>query len=263
MATFEVRLVGPKVAPDKVPLHAVSDLLAAIQDMAAARDPFVSRHVPPEQAIGLVDVTSGSAVYKCVSPSPEEAWKNLHVIGAYLAAAEARREEHEPDQLIATLGAIDTVSGIARNMGCRVEVWHPRSGPGPLLTITDRAYENLSQRLFVRGETTVFGKIERAGGATEMRCLLRVPGRQRLLYCSVASKDIVQQLGRHLYENIAATGEATWIHRSWRMLAFEIKSFVKPKLGNPLKAIEELREAGMDAWDQVENVQAYLEDLRS
>jgi len=99
-----------------------------------------------------------------------------------------------------------------------------------------------------------------------MRCALRVPGRAHLLYCDVHSKDskdLVRRLGQHLYEQIAARGTATWIHRSWRIYEFTIQDFTQPQLGDPTKAIEQLRSAGLKAWDQIADPGAFIEDLRS
>ena len=65
--TFEVRFVAPGLVPEKIPLHAISEVLAAVQDLASGRDPFETRQVPQEKLIGLLNVRRGSAIYGCVS----------------------------------------------------------------------------------------------------------------------------------------------------------------------------------------------------
>ena len=96
-----------------------------------------------------------------------------------------------------------------------------------------------------------------------MRCLLRVPGRRRGLYCNVASRQLVRRLGKHLYEQIAATGTATCIHRTWRIYRFTIKDFTQPRLGDPKEAMEQLRNAGLKAWDTIADPGAFIQELRS
>jgi len=95
-----------------------------------------------------------------------------------------------------------------------------------------------------------------------MRCLLRVPGRRRILYCDVRNKGLVRRLGQHLYEQVAATGTARWIHRSWRLYEFTINDFTQPRLGDPVEAIKELRRAGLSVWDQIEDPEQYFRELR-
>jgi hypothetical protein len=257
-STFSVRFVADDISPQQVPLRAVSDALAAVQDLASGRDPLVMPKVDPEKAINLVDVKHGSAIYSCLSHAPAEAMVNLALAGSLISTA---GEVHD-DSLIAILKPLQRLSDVAKAVKCRLEVISSEHD-APLLVVEDKSYESVSKRLFVRGDTTVIGKVERAGGATEMRCLLRVPGRRHILYCGVKSKELVQRLGQHLYEHIAAVGTAVWIHRTWYIYEFTINDFSQPRIGNAREAISRLREAGLSGWDGVEDPEAALRDLRS
>lgn len=259
MATFEVRFVAKDVMPEKIPLHTVNDALSAVQDLASGRDPFEERCVRPEKAIGLLDVRRGSAVYRCISHAPEEALTNLARVGTLLTSLD--KSDGEGEELIPALRPIQTLSEVATSIGCRVQVRIAGQRP-PLFCVDKDDYQRLSERLLVRGETTIFGKVERVGGATEMRCLLRVSGRRRGLYCNVKGRDVARELGRHLYEHIAATGTATRIHRSWRIHSFEVTGFTQPCFGSVPKVIEGLRDAGLSAWDQIDDPEKYMRELR-
>ncbi len=260
-ATFEVRFVAPEILPEEIPLRAVSDALSAVQDLASGRDPFEEQHVPLEKGIGLIDVRRGSAVYSCLSRAPTEAIANLTRVGALLSAPD--QERAEGDGLVTALRPIESLSDIAKSVNCRVIVNMIGQRRQPLFVVEKDDYQRISSQLLVSGETTIAGKIERAGGATGMRCLLRVPGRRRILYCDVKSRKLVQRLGQHLYEDIAATGTAVWIHRSWRVYKFTINDFTQPRLGNASDAITELRNAGLDAWDHIDQPDQYLREMRS
>ena len=259
--TFEVRFVAPGLVPEQIPLRAVSDALSAVQDLASGRDPWETPHVPQEKSIGLVEVRRGSAVYSCISHAPEEAKANLARVGALLASD--GEEGIEGDGLVAALRPIESLSGVAKAIGCRLEVALVEQPGPPMFVVEEDAYHRISSRLLLRGYTTVVGAVERVGGATGMRCLLRVPGRRRLLYCDVSNRELVRRLGQHLYERIAATGTAVWIHRSWRMYEFKIEDFTQPKLGDAGAAIEQLRRAGLKAWDEIADPGALIEELRS
>lgn len=256
--TLEVRFIAPDIAPEKIPLRSVSDALSAVQDLASGRDPYLTSHVPLEKGIGLVDVRAGSAVYVCVSRAPKEALRNLTYIGALLA-----NKKIKESLLAASLRPIKLLSEIAKHVNCRVEVTvGGKSSADPLFTIVSDDYERLAKRILLTGDATVYGTVERIGGATGLRCLMRIPGRRKLLYCNVRGRDLARKLGPKLYENIAATGVATWIRPSWRIHAFTITGFSQPKLGNVEKAIEKLREAGLSAWDEIENPESYVRGMR-
>jgi len=121
----------------------------------------------------------------------------------------------------------------------------------PFFQIESGIYERITARAFVHGETTIIGEVMRAGGATDVRCLLRVPGRSKLLYCDVVDEKLARRLGQHLYEPIVATGKARWLNRTWRLVEFEISDFTQPELGNVDEAISEIRGAGLAYWDEV------------
>lgn len=259
--TFEVRFVAPDLSPDKVSLRAVSDALSAVQDLASGRDPFEQQHVPQEKGIGLVRVRRGSAVYTCLARAPEEALDNLTRVGRLLAHPD--EDQVESDGLVAALQPIKSLSEVAKSVGCRVEVRATGQRRHRLFVVEQDDFTRISSRFLVTGETTVVGRVERVGGATGMRCFLRVPGRRPGLYCDVQTRDLARKLGQHLYEQIAARGTAKWIHRSWRIYEFRITDFTQPRLGDAVKAIEELRRAGLSAWDSVDDPEGYIRELRS
>ncbi len=235
-------------------------MLSAVQDLAGGRDPFEVRQVPPEKGISLSQVRSGSAVYACVARSPDEARSNL-VRVAHLISQEASAAVDD-DGLVAALRPIELLSDVAKAIKGTIEV-ALQQGVKPLFVVAQDAFQRISGRLLLTGDTTIAGRVERVGGATSMKCLLRVPGRRRGLYCSVADRRLGQRLGQHLYEDIVAMGTATWIHRSWRVYRFVIRDFSQPKLGNPTEMFEELRNAGMSAWDAIQDPQSFIQELRS
>jgi hypothetical protein len=258
--TFEVRLVGPDLSPERLPLRALNEALSAIQDLASGRDPFVVRQVPPEKGISVSRIRSGSAVYSCVARAPQEARANLAQIGKLLASTAA--EGIDEDRLITALRPIRVLSEVAKAIDGTIQVALKKAAT-PLFSIMQDAYQRISGRLLISGETTVVGQLQRVGGATEERCLLRIPGRTRGLYCNVVGKKLARRLGEHLYETIAATGTATWIHRSWRIYRFTVKDFTQPHLGSAREAIEQLRTAGLSAWDTIDNPDEFIQELRS
>ena len=258
--TFVVRLVAPGLSPSKLPFRVVSAALSAVQDLASGRDPLESRQVPDEKVIGLVNVRKGSAIYSCISRSPTEARTNLRIVGEILAGA---IDAENPDERLASaLKPIEKLSEVAKTFGGRVEVALAAQPREPLFRIEKEDFSKLSAKLFLKGETTVIGTVKRAGGQTDMKCALSVPGRRRLLFCDVKSKEIVQRLGRHLYEEIAAQGEVTWIHSSWHIYKFTIHDFSQPRIGDAGKALEKLRLSGLGAWDKIDDPQELLKGLR-
>lgn len=253
--TFEVVLRG-NATPEQLPLRTVSEALAAIQDIASGRDPYEQQSVPDELAIGLLDIARGSAIFRCVARDPAAALHNISWAGNLLASQDY--DESESDRMASMLRPLAELSKIAKSLACEVAVRVSKTEAN-LLSVIDETYSKIAGKVLVQGDTTIVGQVERAGGATEMKCLLRVQGRRKLLYCDVKNKDLVRRLGQHLYEDIAATGTATWIHRTWRVQSFEIHDFTQPKLGPVDAMIHSLRTAGLSEWDTICDPKRYLE----
>lgn len=258
--TFEIRFGG--TVPESVPLRAVSETLSAVQDLASGRDPFEVRQVPQEKGIGLVDVKRGSAIYSCVARSPTNAIENLSRFADSLNATGSGVQE-SLELMVASMSSLRSLSDVAKQVGCSVEVWLTSGRRKKLFEITRDDYSRISKELLVTGESTVTGFIERVGGATGMRCLMRLSGRTKILYCDVKSRDVVRRLGQCLYEQISAYGTATWIQGSWRLHAFEISDFSQPSIGAAKDLVAELRNAGLSAWDEIPDPEAYLMEERT
>jgi hypothetical protein len=92
--------------------------------------------------------------------------------------------------------------------------------------------------------------------------MLRVPGRERLLYCDVANADVSRKLGESLYQDVVVNGEATWFQRSWVLYTFKINDMRPLRRAKLTDAVKAIYDAGGKGWDQVENVGEVLQGLR-
>jgi len=253
--TIELRFVGPGIEPQKIPLRAVTDALSAIQDLASWRDSFEQAKVPQDKGLTLVDVRKGSAVYDCIAGCPGEAAINFQRVGLFLNEPDG---DSLSDQIGTVLAPLKALSQIAKLLKCTLAVYVPGLRAEPFFKIESGIYERITERAFVSGETTIIGEVVRAGGATDVRCLLRVPGRTKLLYCDVVDEKLARRLGQCLYEPIVATGTARWLNRTWRLVTFKIADFTQPELGNVDEAISEIRGAGLAYWDEVSDPESLI-----
>lgn len=247
--TFQVRMRGDGVSPELISIGHVNDALSAIQDLACGRDRYETPTVPVEKQIGLIDVDFGSAIYKCVSPYPDEALTHFQNVAACLSGD----REVEPDVLIATLQPLQSLSNVARLNRCQIDVKWTHGRHKNLFVIDGHDYDRIAGSLLIQGETSVAGRLERVGGATDTKCAIRVDGRRHLLYCDVEGNELARRLGRHLYEEIVVIGTAVWLHQAWRIYKFKVKDFVQPRLDDPETMVSDLRDSGMSAWDEVDD----------
>jgi hypothetical protein len=270
---FMVRLDGPGIRPWEVPVRALARILQAIQRLVAEQDDDESgidegtRQIPEEAALDdqrrslrLLDIKSGSAVYKVAAGDPGLALEVLRRTG------KAIRKPDSGDWPGSALSSVEELSDVARSLGCTIELVQPDDArhSAVMATIRPTTYEEIEGIAFIKGGTSVFGKIERVGGATARHCGLRLPERPRkMLVCRVESDDLVRQLGQYMYQDVVVSGEATWLRRNWELKHLTIKYFDPPKTGSLLDALKNIHDAGGDAWDKFPDPDAAISEMRT
>lgn len=268
-ADFLVRLVAPGLKPWLVPMRTLARICEATQrlveqsDDGAEDDRALSKFLPhgkdPSSALRLISVTSSSAGYQVAAPRHEGAVNVIRQLG---------RSINDPVDVNWSAGALSSIqelTDVAKSLGCEIEFREPGSGKvlGPVIAkISPSTYSEISEMAFVFGPTSIFGKIERVGGATEMHCGVHISGQPRMVICRVASEDLVRQLGQYMYQEVMLSGQATWLRQSWQIKHFEITGFEPPKVGSIRDALRRIHEAGGSAWDKVADPDDFIREMR-
>ncbi len=256
-AVFEALFERRDLHPEQIPIGHLTRVLSAVQRLATGRDePDDGDGLRVEETkIGLLQIRRGSAVYQFSAPVPGIALGHLRETGRVL---ERPDEIGESDYI---LNPVEELSAIARSLECAITLKVPGKGGPVLARIGPDSYASVSRRLLISGETTIVGRVERVGGATEQKCGLRIPSQSRMLFCKVASTETARKLGQKLYEEVVAQGTASWLRTSWRIVAFNIQDVYQPEFKSATRALDALRAAGGKAWDDVEDPQAFLDEI--
>ena len=262
---FVIRLVGsPGFRPSDVPVGTLARIFNAIQRLVAnvEKDEWEGVESKEQgehlsQSIQLIGVRSGSAVYPFSAVDGTSALKILGNMGRNLASP----SKAEWDAV--SLSSIDDISAAARAIGVTVEIRKEKKNGAVLATITPMTYAEIKQGAFISGESSVFGCLERVGGTTEMRCAIRIPDQpERMIYCHVATEDVIRQLGQHLYENVRVSGTVTWLRMNWQVKTISITAFDQPKDGSILEALDRIYDAGGKTWEHIEDPDEFIAEIR-
>lgn len=268
---FVVRLVGSDVKPWRVPMRTLARLMDAVQRLVEQSEEDDSESAPApldadeepvslgSNVLKLVGIRAASAGYEISTPVRDGALEVLSSTGKAIASPA------DAEWSAATLSSLKDISDIAKSMDVRVEIRKPsKSGRlgAVIAKITPTTYESVANAAFVHGQTTLYGTIERIGGASAARCAVRVPEQTKLVYCSISSDEMAKRIGQYLYQNISIHGEATWLRTNWRITSFDIVSFDPPKTGSFRDALRDIWKAGGKAWDKVEDPAALISEIR-
>jgi hypothetical protein len=262
---FVIRIVGLGISPRGVPMRSLTRVLNAVQRLIERTEDgeidFVEGGESETQShlampLHLVKVTKGSAAYSVVSDMPS-ALDTISETGRWLR--DPSHSDWEPE----ILSPIEDLSAVSKALSCEIEFTRPGKNPEVLARITPKSYDELAQHAFVKGDGSVSGTLERVGGATKMHCGLRLAEQPtKMIICPVATESLVRDLGQHVYKPIRVSGTVTWFRKTWRVKSVLVKSFDPTKEGSILQALDRIYEAGGKDWDNVEDVDGLLSEIR-
>jgi hypothetical protein len=258
-AAFEVVFSAPELSPERISVRMLSRALSAVQRLASGVDRPDDDDVPEAGAgpdINLLAVRRGSAVYQCAMENPELAVARL------TDAGNALKRPLRATGIDYLMRPVEELSAIARSLRCVITLRCPTDESRILATIDGESFAGISRHLLIVGDTTVSGRVERVGGSTGRRCSLRVPFQPTILYCDVASDEVTRVLGQNLYQDIDAEGRARWIRGTWRIFSFTILSVRSHRRTSLTEALDAIYEAGGSAWDDVDDPDRLLKEIR-
>jgi hypothetical protein len=116
--------------------------------------------------------------------------------------------------------------------------------------------------ILLSGDTELFGKVTRVGGATDPTVQFRVIGTGDLIYCK-ASEEMARLVAVHLYKRVGLRGTATWDFFTRKMEGFIIEEILPFEEASASQAFAELREVIGPYVDTIEDVEEYVTHLRN
>lgn len=252
MSQLVICIEGDDVAPGTV---AVGELVALVHDLdEAVRETAVVDHLGLErgQTLHLESVHSGSAVYTFSVHTAAMA----AAAGLVRAIAEERylaleRAAHEAVERVWRRANRNQWSGVGFESRDGIDIVSGFLSAG-------EAVPPLSTRPVLTGETSVYGWLERLGGA-EPRAVLKFPSGRRL---SVrASRNLLRELAARLYTNVGLTGCAQWSAETMRLETFTATALAGYSGTGGYEALSALARLDGDRWRGVDALE-YVSGLR-
>lgn len=249
---FTIRLTGEGVRPHLIPASDLAQLLIAAEQTVLA---IASRERPGELedlVVGLSQLKDESIGFAFASNRPEIA------LSAYTELTTATGNRLFRSLPARSLEGLRTLTGFARQHGGRTQFWNG-SGSRPLLDLPSDFAVELPEPEYQRGETIVYGKIERVGGVRP-RVRIRVSDRE-IVYGDI-TEELSRELGSRLYSHAALRGQATWDAQDGAIVYFRVEELLHYQRGKVTDAFEELRAAANGAYDTLEDVDLFAKRVR-
>ncbi len=249
---FTIRLTGEGVRPHLIPASDLAELLVAAEQTVLALAGREHPDAADELVVGLTKVEDASISFAFTSTHPGIA---LAIYTELVTSVENRLFKSLPAR---SLEGLRTLTGFAREHMGHTQFWNGQ-GSQPLLDLAPDYAIGVPPPEYQRGETTLYGKIERVGGVRP-RVRLRVSQRE-VVYGDI-SEEQSRILGAKLYSDTALRGQATWDANDGSVVYFRVEEILDFERGSVQSAFDELREASGKAFDEIEDVDLFATRIR-
>lgn len=251
---FELQVKGEGFALEEVRIKEVTKLLVAVEEIVAAiveRD-SPSLNVSRVGALGLTSMQSGSlhAGFESQFEEVVQAWHEV------CRSIENKEYSNLPAKAMDELGSIEKFN---RRHNTDTEFWFNNGSRKHLATISSDA--GLPAPHFIYGTTTLYGKLLRIGGDNRPTALLGL-SEELTLNCRVKTTELAGTMAKRLYEIIGVRGTAKWNVARYRPAEFTVEELTEYRQTSLTEAIESLREVAGKYYEEIEDVNAFVADLR-
>ena len=248
---LELRLSGRGMTPTALKATEVGELISAYE---GALLHVIQRNHPEVNidsvVISLVAIEQNSAHY-CFLPNIKDV-----VFGAATIINNAIMGNNLPALPYKTVEALEEIWKFTKRKNCQAEFVIPAL---PTATITPENPVQITEAFFYEGETTIYGRIERVGGAIP-RVRIKLDNDQ-VLFLDI-TETIAKKLANRLYENVVLKGLAKWRKENFMIEDFKIEDIQYFEATIMQDAIESLKETVGTAWDNVADIESYIYNLR-
>lgn len=252
---FKLRFSGGDLKPEKVPARELAELLVAAEEAVASlakqRNPSLNAE---DIVLGLVRIEDSSLGLVFSSPSPDV------VRPAFREIASCVLHRQFAELPIRSRRCLRVLAEFGSRRQCRTQFWNGDEASPEQLAEMDVGFESaLPEEKYVRGETVLYGRVERVGGV-EPKVRVRL-SEHEAVSCHL-SEEMAKHLGKQLYSTVGLQGQATWDADDLSVIYFRVDEILPFKGGGVVEGIRELREAVDGAYDDVPDAVGFVRELR-
>lgn len=252
---FQLRFTGGGVQPDVVPARELAELIIAteeaISSIALHRNPGLN---PDEIVVGLVQVENKSLGLSFASSSPD-------VVGsAFQEMATSITRRSFAGLPTKSVRGLRVLAEFSSTHNCRAQFWNGDTAAREPLAEMDVGFELfLPEEHFIRGETVIYGRVERVGGV-DPKVRVRL-SEHEVVSCRL-DEDLAIELGTHLYAEVGLRGQATWDAKDHSLAYFRVEEILPFENKGAAAAALVLNDAARGAYDAVKDVPGFVRRLR-
>jgi len=249
---LKIRFSGEGITPRAISASELADVIASYE---SALLHTIHRDNPNLKdasiRISLTDIKEGSAEYYLEPNYQEEILVAANKINTAIKEGKANTLPYKTIESLSSLWKFTRIKNCIAELNGSTQV-------EPLEISADTEIK-IDESFFYKGETTIYGELERVGGS-KPRVRIKTD-KDEVIYSDVLP-SMAKVLATKLYETVALKGLATWRVEDYRVEAFKADDYVLIEEIPLTESIKELSDIIGKYWKDISSPNEYLNEIR-
>lgn len=246
--TFEIRFHGGGINPSAVKASEVADLIQSFEKaiLATVHDLYPELDLDNYAYLSFQSIKNESLGLGLAPERAQDEFKEGH-----LKVAHSISENNFNDLPYSAIENLKVISKFNKKHNCNCDYLYNSEKKAEL---TPATVIEFNKNLLIKGETTIYGKIERVGGA-EPRIVFKDHTDNKIYF--EVTEDQAKQIASRLYEEIALTGVATWDKKTYRVVNFKVNEITDLNKNSLTETFSAIQEIIGKHWEEFDDIEAF------
>lgn len=249
--SVELKIIGQKISPEQFKIKELTEILSNFEklliEIMIDQDPSLSKD---NITIGLVGIDEGS-----VSLSLKSAFAILSAVTLISFSIQKKDFNLLPHNAIEPTKKI---FNFVKNNKYDLHII-PDNKIEKTVKITPESIFEEEENELIRGNTTLYAKVERVGNISRPSVWLQIDKNNHIT--SHINSDMAIDIAKYLYQWIGVKGEAVWNIKTRKIVSFQIEE-IGEKIRPITEAVDELSDVLNKYWKDITDVEDEVNRLR-
>lgn len=251
---FQIKFYSRMVHPDSIRMSDLADVLKAVEAGILAIAKNQADSISSDNlGLCLVNIKEGCAALEFQSLHPETTDSALKLFTRSIKNKEIDALPLKAQQ------SISAIEDFSEKYQCNTHLRNKANLKKPSAIIKRPRVIKLVDDIPLKGETTIYGTVERVGGAGKPRIWLRLLDGERVGFD--VDEEVAINFGKRIYKKIGLQGVAQWAANGKDIVAFQLKNFIDYSDIPIDKAFKELSDE-LSEYIRIESVLEFISDIR-
>ena len=246
---IEIKFHGGGINPSAIKASEVAELINAFEKsiVATVHENYPELDVEKYAYLSFQSIKNESLGLGFAAINDEDAYSDAHLKIAY--SINSNDYNNLP---YLTIENLKVVSKFSKKHNCVCDYILNSEKKAEL---TPATVIEINKNTIIKGETTIYGKIERVGGA-EPRIVFKDHADNKIYF--EVTEDIAKQLAAKLYEEIALTGTATWDKKTYRVVDFKVTGITDLNKKSLIETFTEIQDIISNNWEEFDDIETII-----